>query len=174
MNNNLTVLSNNSTDPSTLGWPATLPLEIALKTASLQEIRDSYGITDDEWAVLKSNEAFRQAILKCQEEAKEDGYSFRAKAKMQAEELLKTSWRLIHDPDTPANVKADLIKFTTRVAGLEPSPKANTDGQPTFAININMGGSGTVPHAQISHTHNHAANPTAGAITFDQDEYYEE
>lgn len=168
MNSNLTILSNKSTDPSTLGWPATLPLEIALKTAPLKEIRDSYGITDEEWEVLKNNEQFRQAILKCQEDAKEEGYSFRAKAKMQAEELLKTSWRLIHDPDTPANVKADLIKFTTRVAGLEPSPKANLSDQPTFAININMGGT-----SPLAHAHAHTVNPVAAGITFDQDEYEE-
>jgi hypothetical protein len=46
--------------------------------------------------------------------------TFRIKARMQAEGLLQTSWHLIHNKDTPAAVKADLIKHTWKVAGVEP------------------------------------------------------
>lgn len=142
MNNNLQVLTNDSTDPSSLGWPASLPLEIALKSAPLSEIRATYNISDEEWETLKNNEQFRKAVLKCEDDAKEDGFSFKTKSKIQAEALLATSWALIHNEDTPAAVKADLIKFTTRIAGYEPNPKAANAGDttPSFQININMGG----------------------------------
>jgi hypothetical protein len=149
MNTNLTVLTNKNTDPSTLGWPATLPLEVALQTAPLEEIKDSYNISDEEWEALRTNDQFRREVLKYQEEAKEEGYSFRTKAKMQAEGLLATSWSLIHNEDTPAAVKADLIKFTTRIAGYEPNPKSAAEMGTAFQININMGGqsaSATIPN----------------------------
>jgi hypothetical protein len=68
---------------------------------------------------------------------------------MQAEGLLATSWSLIHNEDTPAAVKADLIKFTTRIAGYEPNPKSAAEMGTAFQININMGGqsaSATIPN----------------------------
>ena len=54
---------------------------------------------------------------------KEDGASFKLKARAQSEELLKTSWALIHKPldQVSASVKAQLIMFTVRCAGLDAS-----------------------------------------------------
>ena len=138
MNNNLTIL--NTQDPALLTWPVSLPLEIALGVP-LDEIRESYDIGDEEWESLKNNDLFRREILKHQEALKEEGYSYKVKAKFHAEKLLHTSWELIHDEHTPAAVKADLIKFTARVAGYD-SPKGPnaTENAPTFSININMNG----------------------------------
>ena len=30
-------------DPAAIGWPPTLPVEIALKTAPMNDIREAYG-----------------------------------------------------------------------------------------------------------------------------------
>lgn len=76
---------------------------------------------------------------------REEGTSFKLKARIQSEELLKTSWELIHGKDTPAVVKADLIKHTIRFAGLDASieQKAQANGgnagSNNFQININLG-----------------------------------
>lgn len=136
----LTVLNANFfDDPSLLGWPVSLPIEIALKTAEPDDIRQAYNITHEQWESLHRNQQFIKAVADAREKAQEEGFSFRMKAQMQAEELLKTSWQLIHDKDTPANVKADLIKFTTRVAGYEPEKGAQAQLPGTgFAININF------------------------------------
>jgi hypothetical protein len=74
------------------------------------------------------------------EELRKDGMSFKMKARLQAEELLKTSWRLIHsnNDDVPPNVKADLIKFTIRAAGLDGSKDQAAAGSQSNALQINI------------------------------------
>ncbi len=124
----------NATD---LVWPATLPIEIALKVAPLERILDAYGIHAFEWEALRNDPLFKAEVERAAEMLKQEGMSFRTKARLQAEELLRTSWKIIHDDTMPANVRADLLKFTVRVAGYDVSK----DGGPTqngLQININL------------------------------------
>jgi len=71
---------------------------------------------------------------------KEEGMSFRIKAKLQAEELLKTSWRMIHNPATPPSVAADLIKSTARWAQYDTPAAVQTQPGSGFSISINFNG----------------------------------
>jgi hypothetical protein len=67
--------------------------------------------------------------------------TFKLKARAQAEELLTTSWTLIHSPDVSAAVKADLIKSTVKWGGLEPKNEVNAEGASGgVKITINLGG----------------------------------
>ena len=128
-----------SRDPATIGWPPTLPIEIALKTAPMAEIRDTYGFTNEEWLALRDNPDFLADLAAAVAMVKEEGMSFKLKARLQAEELLKTSWRLIHAPidEVPSSVKADLIKATARWAGYD--AKDNGGGQAnSLNIQINL------------------------------------
>lgn len=108
-------------DPSKIAWATTLPIELALKTATPQELKEHYGYTDDEWASLRDNPVFITELTAACDLVKQEGMTFRLKARLQAEALLETNWRLIHAPgsEVPANVKADLIKTTFRVAGFD-------------------------------------------------------
>lgn len=129
-------------DPALLGYPPTLPIEIALKTAPLARIREEYGYSEEEWAELKYNPNFREDLSKAIQTVKVEGMSFRLKARLQAEEMLKTSWRTVHDPATPAAVKADLIKATMRWAGYDNKDNAVGGGGVGFAIQINLNNKG--------------------------------
>lgn len=122
-------------DPAAIGWPPTLPIEIALKTAPLNDIRDAYGYDEAEWRSLRYNPDFLSDLAAAVQMVREEGMSFKLKARLQAEELLKTSWRLIHAPidEVPSSVKADLIKATARWAGYD--AKDNSGGQ---ANNLNI------------------------------------
>lgn len=112
-------------DPSTLvGWPHMFPIELALGEIQPRELCDTYGISRQRFVELLQTPAFRAAYEDAQNRLKKEGMSFRIKAQMQADALLATSWKLIHHEATPANVKADLIKTTYRVAGLEPKETA--------------------------------------------------
>ena len=83
---------------------------------------------------LKRVEHFRS-------EVQEKGITFKMKARAQAEELLTTSWALIHSPDVSAAVKADLIKSTVKWAGLEPKNDiSDTGASGGVRISINLGG----------------------------------
>ena len=113
-------------NPALLGFPPTLPIELALGDMPRNEILTSYGITPQRWEVLRSNPIFVRALQASIEAMQREGMSFRVKARLQSEALLETSWKMIHNQSTPSSVRADLIKHTMKVAGLEPKEAPNT------------------------------------------------
>ena len=131
-------------DPTSIAWPPTLPIELALKTASPREIQLEYGFSDEAWAELPNNPVFMRELAQACELVRQEGMSFKLKAKLIAEENLKTTWRLIHDKETPPSVKADLIKSTARWAGYDVK-ESNVVGNSgpvqanTLNIQINLG-----------------------------------
>lgn len=128
-------------DPSELSWPTTLPIELALKTASVKDICEGYGLDKAQYEALRANPLFIEQVASLAQELRKDkGLSFKLKAQLQSEELLKTSWKLIHSTNdqVPPNVKADLIKFTWKVAGLEPEKKDNKQVVVPLLINLNL------------------------------------
>ena len=131
----------NPDDPAMLGYPATLPIEVALQTSTVKGICEAYGISREQWNELRHHPQFIADVRAAHEMLKKDGMSFRMKARLQSEELLKKSWQMIHEPfdKVPANVKADLIKFTVRSAGLEPDSKSSGQNGNNLQININLG-----------------------------------
>ena len=126
-------------DPALLGYPPTLPIEIAMRTAPIKDICAAYNIDREEWEQLRVHPLFVADVKVAMETLKEEGMSFTVKARLQAEELLKTSWKMIQDSTTPPTVRADLIKFTIRAAGLDKSvEKAHTLDQQRFAPHLNI------------------------------------
>ena len=126
-------------DPAELGFPPMLPVELAMRSSSVPEICAAYGITKEELVLLVEDPVFIQAYKGAQEMLSKDGMSFRIKARLQAEELLKKSWAMIHAQDTPTAIKADLIKSTVKWAGLEPKGDGPGGLGTAFQININLG-----------------------------------
>lgn len=140
--NAITPFEASARDPAAIGYPPTLPIEVALKTATPQELRVEYGYTEEEWAALPSNPYFIADLAAAAEMVKKEGMSFRLKARLQAEELLKESWRLIHskgEEAAPPSVKADLIKSTMRWAGYDNKEAAAGTVNNGFSIQINLG-----------------------------------
>lgn len=128
-------------DPAQLGYPATLPIELALRTATPKELQEEYGYSDADWAALRHDPTFLKDLTLAVEMVRKEGVSFKMKAKLQAEELLKKSWSLIHSPtdQVPPSVQADLIKATMRWAGYDTKDNAAGAGGPGFQIMINLG-----------------------------------
>lgn len=128
-------------DPAKAAWPASLVLELALRTSSPQELKEHYNFTDEEWAALRYNPIFIRDLEETCEMIKKEGNSFKVKARFQAEAMLDTSWKLVHAPgsEVPPNVKADLIKTTFRVAGFD-NKDAVAGSSNALNIQINLGG----------------------------------
>lgn len=127
-------------NPAAVSWSPTLLVELALKTASPQELKEHYGYSDEDWLVLRANPVFLSELAAACEEVKKDGVSFKMKARLQAEAMLETSWRLVHAPssEVPANVKSDLIKTTFRIAGFDNKEAAAGTGGTALNIQINL------------------------------------
>ena len=140
-------LHDDSKDPTSLVWPPTLPIELALKTASPAELREEYGYTQAEWDALPKNPVFMKELAGACELVRQEGMSFKLKAKLIAEENLKQVWKMVHDDtqSVPAAVRGKLIELTARWAGFD--PRTNGEGAEgggalqanTLNIQINLG-----------------------------------
>ncbi len=126
------------------GYDARMAYEIAQGMEDPAAVAERYGLTPGEWGRLVKHKPFLMAVARYRKELKDTGYTFRTKASMQAEDLLATAYLMAKDPETPSNVRADLIKWTTKVAGLEPDGReAGSRGTAgAFQININLGEGG--------------------------------
>lgn len=124
-----------------LSFDPRLAYELALELDSPAAIFARYGYDTDGIRHLLSHATFKSTLQKYKEEIREGGVSFKLKAKIQAEDLLTHSYALAVDPQTPASVRADLIKWTAKVADLEPKQDKNAvqAGQ-GFQLNITFAG----------------------------------
>jgi len=127
-------------------WTDRLTFDIALclegSGETLDEIKDRHRIDANDLLVFNQDKVFLKRVEIYREEIREKGLTFRLKARAQAEELLTTSYMLIHDPAVSPAVKADLIKSTVKWAGLEPkNTEDNSAGGGGVKIMINLGSS---------------------------------
>lgn len=128
-------------DPADAGlFPPGLVLDLALQTAPAADILAAYGLTVEDFRVIIKNPNFVAEYKAIRDQMKEEGFSFRLKARAQAESLLSTSWKMIHDPNTPPGVRKDLIVQTVKWANLE--PKEGEPQRQAVSIQINLGDQG--------------------------------
>lgn len=129
------------TPASELTFDPRIAYEIALAVDSPTAVFAKYGISQEHAVRLATNAAFGATLRKYQEEISASGISFKLKAKIQAEDLLTHSYLMATDPEVPPAVRADLIKWTARVAGLEPKEKdSGAGGAGGFTLNISFAG----------------------------------
>lgn len=126
-----------SKDPTSLVWPPTLPIELALKTATPDEIRREYGYTQAEWEALPRNPVFMRDLAGACELVRQEGMSFKLKAKLIAEENLGEVFRLTRDKDCPHAVRGKLIELTARWAGFDPRTNGTEGGAGGGPVNAN-------------------------------------
>jgi hypothetical protein len=125
-------------------WSDRLAFDIALALEgsgeTLDEIKQRHRIRSDDLLVFNKDPVFLKKVEHYRGEVRDKGLTFRLKARAQAEELLTTSWGLIHSPEVSPAVKADLIKSTVKWAGLEVKTDEWTGGATGgVKININFG-----------------------------------
>ena len=126
-------------------WSDRLAFDMALllegSGETLDEVKNRHGISASDIIVFNKDTVFLKKVESYRDEVREKGMTFKLKARAQAEELLTTSWTLIHSPDVSPAVKADLIKSTVKWGGLEPKNDVSTEGSSGgVKITINLGG----------------------------------
>lgn len=126
-------------------WSDRLALDLALMLeGSGEDVKDvlkRHEITQVDLIEYSGDPVFQTRVEAYRKDVRENGLTFKLKARAQAEELLQTSWVLIHDTSVSPAVRADLIKSTVKWAGLEPKgPEVATDGNKGVSITINLGG----------------------------------
>lgn len=130
----------NPVDPAYIEpWPRSLPIEIALQTGPIDKLVEAYKLSPDEWQALSANPDFIAEVEAQREALKTEGMSFKMKARLQAEEMLRTSWQMVHSADTPAPQRVDLIKTTFRVAGYDNKEGTAIGNAVGLSINLILG-----------------------------------
>lgn len=132
-----------TTNPGTPLWTSRFAFEMALKLEGsgedIADILSRHSLKASDLLLIKRDSTFIRAVREYRDEIRQKGLTFRLKARAQAEELLTTSWLLIHNSDVSPAVKADLIKSVVKWAGLDTTPAGeNTSGQ-GVSITINLG-----------------------------------
>lgn len=135
-------------NPTQIGFPPTLPLELAARNGSIKAICANYGISKDRYQELCHNDVFLQACADAKRYIEQEGGSFKAKIKTMAEALLPRMFELATTRDlaiVPAATQASLIQSTIRMAGLDASidqkgvATAKTEAaRPAAVIQINF------------------------------------
>jgi hypothetical protein len=121
-----------------LAFDVALTLEGSGET--LQEVIKRHNISANDILTFNADPIFLKKVAGYRTEVREKGLTFKLKARAQAEELLTTSWLLIHDSAVSPAVTADLIKSTVKWAGLEPKDAGPQDnGTGGVKITINLG-----------------------------------
>ena len=136
--------------PPSPSWSDKLAFEVALTLEGSNEpiatILANHNLTPDQFKALGNDPTFVKRVETYRQDIEKNGLTFKLKAKAQAELLLDTSFDLIHHPDVPAAVKADLIKSTVKWAGLEPQKEGPTEGSGSgVSIVIHLGEPATAP-----------------------------
>lgn len=131
--------------PATSRWTDRFAFDLALllegSGEKVDELLDRHEYDASDLLIFKQDGIFLKKVEAYREEVRTKGLTFKVKARAQAEELLKTSWTLIHDPVVSPAVKADLIKSTVKWAGLDTSlPSDGQNSAGGVSITINMGG----------------------------------
>jgi hypothetical protein len=129
-------------------WSDRLAFDVALTLEgsgeSLQEVISRHRISVNDILEFNADPIFLKKVDHYRTEVRDKGMTFKLKARAQAEELLTTSWLLIHDAAVSPAVKADLIKSTVKWAGLEPKDAGPGEGAGGgVRITINLGSTPT-------------------------------
>lgn len=113
-----------ASDPALISYPPTLPVELALREHTVQEVCEAYNITSEQWDLIRESPIFISDLKARMIELQSDGVSFKMKARLQSGEYLKKLWTITEDTGdngAPVAVRADIMKFIIRAAGLDGS-----------------------------------------------------
>lgn len=131
--------ANGRRNPSQLGFPPSLAVELALGIDTPKNICAAYGIDKAEFAQILRHPLFVKQYQSAMERIKIDGGGFRLKAQIQAEAFLEENFKMVTSPGTSDAVRARMIENTVRWAGYDQKVAEGGGTNNNFQININLG-----------------------------------
>jgi hypothetical protein len=111
--------------------------EIALGLEQPTTIASRYGFDAVDYAQLEQQDWFARGVQARVDELKRNGWTYRAKMAMMAEDLSVDAWRTAKLSDS-ATVKLEVAKFLARMADLEPKDKTPAQQGAGFSISIQI------------------------------------
>jgi hypothetical protein len=98
------------------------------------------GVTQGEYTAIATNPQYTRYLDSFTRELKENGFSFAAKCRVLAEELLPTMYHIVKDPDQPAAARVKAIENLVTWADLKPKGEVQVSTGAGFSISISING----------------------------------
>jgi hypothetical protein len=137
----------------------------------IHEVIAGEGISQTEYDEIAKNPQFQRYVDSYANDLRTNGFSFSAKAKVLAEDLLPTLYHMARDPDVPAAVRSKIAENFVEWADLKPKTGQITPVGAGFSITINLPSTSEKPAETLVFDAN--PPPTPAKITFLEDENYE-
>ena len=96
------------------------------------------GLTQTEYDQIAANPQFQRYLEAYTNELRDNGFSFSAKSRVLAEDLLPTAYHMAKDPDVPAATRAKMIENLVDWGDLKPKTSGISTAGPGFSITINL------------------------------------
>ena len=125
----------------TLDIPPQLVVECAAGLEDPAIVADRFGFRGAAWERLSQWAPFISAVQAQRAEFERNGYSFRMKAQLMAEEVMGQMFKQAVGTDTTIMQKLSVFNSLVEVAGVKPDKKAvdaNAQSAPRFSITINI------------------------------------
>ena len=108
---------------------------------AVEQLLPALGIEEDEYEILAENPQFERYVEAYTAELQENGFSFAAKARILAEDLLPDAYKMAKDREISPAVRAKMIENLVEWGDLKPKNNANlTPPGAGFSITINLPG----------------------------------
>ena len=104
----------------------------------VHEIIAAEGLVQSEYDEIAKNPQFQQYVTTYEAELKDQGFSFAAKSRVLAEDLLPTAYHMARDPDVPAATRAKMIENLVDWGDLKPKNSNQNAAGPGFSITFNI------------------------------------
>ncbi len=109
----------------------------------IAEVAAGEGITLQEYNEIARNPVFLRYVDVYTTELSENGFSFAAKSRILAEDLLPTAYHMAKDLEVPAATRLKAIENLVEWGGLKPKNTSVDTGTGGFSITINIPAAGT-------------------------------
>lgn len=123
---------------------AHIATELAAGLSDAAAVRERYGISIEQWEVLKKSPVFRRMLAEAVQRFRGDlnaSARIQMKADIVIEDAIPAYDDMIHNAATPAQARIDAGKLLAQLAGR--TAKTGDSGAPAgggFTLNINLGG----------------------------------
>jgi hypothetical protein len=124
-------------------------MELAFAIEPAHVVADRFGYSSTEYGELAMQPWFQKELSKKQAELADQGWTFRAKMGMLAEDLLRDVYVSAKASDS-VSLKLEAAKYLTKIADLEPKAAVSSlPGGGGFMISINLGSDPALNKATI-------------------------
>lgn len=115
----------------------------------LHTVLASEGLVQSEYDEIAKNPQFQTYVTQYEAELKESGFSFAAKSRVLAEDLLPVAYHMARDVDVPAATRAKMIENLVEWGDLKPKNSSLQAQGPGFSITFNIPSTQNTPPQTI-------------------------